>query len=230
MTFVLVPAGEFRMGSPTSEPGHRSDERLHTVRISRPFYLGVHEVSQHEWEVVMGPHVSAFPGSNRPVEQINFFDALEFTRRLSRMTGRMFRLPTEAEWEYACRAGTTTAYAFGPALSTRDANYDGRYPAPGQVRGEFRGATAAASSFRPNAWGLYDMHGNVWEWCADDYCAFLPAERADPIGRCESGYKVIRGGSWYFGADSARSAVRYRHRPQDRGFSLGLRIVREVRP
>jgi formylglycine-generating enzyme required for sulfatase activity len=212
MRFVLIPAGAFMMGSPADEPGHQPSEALHRVTIRRPFYLGAREVTQREWAAVMGSNPSHFRGAELPVEEVNWFEVHEFIRRLNARGAARFRLPTEAEWEYACRAGTSTPYAFGRTLSTKDANYDGRYPLPGQAAGRYRGRTVAAGSLRANAWGLYDMHGNVWEWCEDAF----DRER-----------KVIRGGSWYFNAESARSALRYHHRPQDRGFSLGFRLVRE---
>ena len=113
-------------------------------------------------------------------------------------------------------------------LSTADANYDGRYPLPGQALGSYRATPIAAGSLRANAWALHDMHGNVWEWCEDDFCPYQTNAITDPLGRCGSPLKVIRGGSWYFNADSARSALRYSHHPQDRGFSLGFRVVREM--
>lgn len=215
MPFVLIHAGTFHRPAP--------------VTISHPFYLGTREVTQREWRAIMGANPSHFRGDDLPVEEVNWFEVHEFIRRLNVRDGGGFRLPTEAEWEYACRAATATAYAFGDVLSTADANYDGRYPLPNQEPGEYRGRTTPAGSLRANAWGLYDMHGNVWEWCEDDFCPYATTATTDPIGRCNSGLKVIRGGSWYFNADSARSSLRYTHRPQDRGFSLGFRLARDVR-
>jgi formylglycine-generating enzyme required for sulfatase activity len=162
------------------------------------------------------------------VENVNWYEVHEFLDRLNRQGNGHYRLPTEAEWEYACRAGTTTPYAFGAELSTRDANYDGRYPLPRQAPGLHRDQTMPVASFRANAWGLYDMHGNLWEWCEDDVCPYPARRTTDGAARCASGLKVIRGGSWYFNAASARSALRYTHRPQDRGFSLGFRVVRDA--
>lgn len=230
MRLVLIPAGTFAMGSPPGEIGHQDAEGLHQVTISRPFYLGAREVTQREWLTVMGSNPSHFVtgGLGLPVEQVNWYEVHEFLRRLNQQGEGRFRLPTESEWEYACRAGTQTPYAFGNTLSTADANYDGRYPLPGQRAGSFRGAPIPAGSLRANAWGLHDMHGNVWEWCEDDYCRYPAGASTDPVGKCGSPLKVIRGGSWYFNADSARSALRYTHRPEDRGFSLGFRIVRDV--
>jgi formylglycine-generating enzyme required for sulfatase activity len=231
MRFVLVPAGTFVMGSPTTEPGRQKDEAQHQVVISRPFYLGETEVTQRQWFAVMRHNPSTFlsAGLDAPVEQVTWDQVQEFLRRLNARGRDRYRLPTEAEWEYACRAGSSSAYAFGARLSTDQANYDGRYPLPDQKEGHFRGTTTKAGSFPPNRWGLYDMHGNVWEWCADEYCPYLGVSAKDPVNACRSPFKTIRGGSWYFGADSARSALRYTHEPHLRGFSIGFRVLREAR-
>lgn len=229
LEFVLIKSGRFTMGSPVGEPGRQDDETAHEVVLSRDFYLSATEVTQRQWVAVMGYNPSTFrkAGLDAPVEQVNWHEVQTFLARLSAHNKARFRLPTEAEWEYACRAGTTTAYAFGDRLAATGANYDGRYPLPGQAAGTFRGMTIPVRSFRPNAWGLYDMHGNVWEWCADEHCPYPDGAATDPVNACGSKYKVIRGGSWYFGADSARSALRYTHEPQLRGFSIGFRVVRE---
>jgi len=207
--FVRIPEGEFTMGSSPAEPLRQEDEAPHRVVIAKSFQLSATEVTQAQWTKVMGSNPSAFKasGANAPVEQVTWHEVQAFLARLNARGNGRYRLPTEAEWEYACRAGTKTAYAFGDALSTKQANFDGK-------------ATMPVRSFAPNAWGLYDMHGNVWEWCATEYCPY-PAEA------CGSAFKVIRGGSWHFGADSARSALRYTHEPHLRGFSIGFRVVRE---
>ena len=230
MSFVRVPAGTFVMGANQDERFRRDDEVPHRVTITREFSLSATEVTQAQWTSVMGSNPSHFKnaGPNAPVENVSWNEVHEFLRRLNERGEGRFRLPTEAEWEYACRAGTTTAYAFGDWLSTDAANYDGRYALPGQKPGRYRASTIAVASFLANAWGLYDMHGNVWEWCADEYCPYPKTAVTDPFNRCGSKYKVIRGGSWYFGADSARSALRYTHEPQLRGFSIGFRVVREA--
>jgi len=210
MAFVSIPAGSFTMGSPPGEAGREPGEVPHVVTMPRSFWMGKFEVTQTEWQAVMGGNPSSFSasGGDFPVEQVNWFEVHAFLTRLAARTpGNRFRLPTEAEWEYACRAGTTTAYSTGPTLTRGQANITASATtAPAE-----RGQTTRVGSFPPNPWGLYDMHGNVWEWTDDD---------AGPL-------KIIRGGSWYFGADSARCALRYTHRPQDRGFSLGFRVVRE---
>ena len=214
MAFVRIPAGHFVMGSPESEPGREPQETRHDVDLTRPFEMGAYEVTQAQWQQVMGWNRSTFRGATRPVEQVNWIEIQEFLRRLTaHAEGVRFRLPSEAEWEYACRAGTTTAYATGDTLSQAAANYDGKETTP-------------VGRFAPNAWGLYDMSGNVWEWTADEHCPYAGTAVTDPRPACGSGLKVIRGGSWYFGADSARCALRYTHPPQERGFSLGFRVVR----
>ncbi|MGE0444678.1 MAG: formylglycine-generating enzyme family protein [Vicinamibacterales bacterium] len=223
MAFIKVEPGAFVMGSPASEPGREAQETEHAVRISRPFWLGAHEVTQAEWRAVMDSAPSHFTGNARPVEEITWFEAQDFVRRLAeRSPGNRFRLPTEAEWEYACRAGSAAPYATGATLVEGQANVSWAGPIAGAT-----GTTTPVGAFAPNAWGFYDMHGNVWEWTEDEHCPYPAGDASDPLGACGAPLKVIRGGSWYFAADSARCALRYTHRPQDRGFSLGLRIVRE---
>lgn len=209
MQFVHIPAGEFVMGST-----ERPDETPHRVVISRPFLMSATEVTQAQWMAVMGSNPSNFRDPKRPVERVSWYEVQDFLRRLNARGDGRYRLPTEAEWEYACRAGTKSEYAFGDRLTTKEANYDGTRTMP-------------VASYSPNRWGLYDMHGNVWEWCADEYCPYPKASVRDPFNRCGSQYKVIRGGSFYFGDDSARSALRYTHEPQLRGFSIGFRVIRE---
>jgi formylglycine-generating enzyme required for sulfatase activity len=176
--------------------------------------MATHEVTAREWASVMHPERSPSDGeAELPVVNVTWHDARQFLDRLNAGQRWRLRLPSEVEWEYACRAGTTTPYSTGQSLSTSQANYNGAFPLPGQAGGENRGHVMPVGSFTPNAWGLFDMHGNVWEWTNDAY---------------DETRKVIRGGSWRFNADSARCALRYTHRPQDRGDSLGLRLVRDV--
>jgi len=226
MAFVKLEAGGFVMGSPPDEIGREAQELQRAVRLSRSYWLGVFEVTQHEWQAVMGDNPSHFRRNDArlPVENVTWFDVQTFLERLTqRSPGNRFRLPTEAEWEYACRAGTDSAYGVGSTLNRAQANVAESvgHTAAGD------GQTTAVGSFAPNAWGLHDMHGNVWEWTEDDYCQYTVGPSVDPIPRCGAPLKVIRGGSWYFAADSARCALRYTHRPLDRGFSLGFRVVRE---
>ncbi len=231
MQFALVPAGDFLMGSPASEVGREAQEVQHSVHISHPFYVGRYEVTQRQWQRVMGSNPSWFQrcGPDCPVERVNWYEIQTFVARLNRGLAPPLRLPTEAEWEYACRAGTTMPFHMGANLTTSEANYDGGGPYPGFPKGEFRRTPVKVGTFPPNAFGLYDMHGNVWEWMEDWHCPYPAGPATDPLGgKCATTFKVIRGGSWYFGADSARCAFRYTHRPQDRGFSLGFRLVRDA--
>ena len=231
MRFVPVPAGRFMMGSRIAESYRRDEEVPHEVTITSPFLLGQFEVTQEQWRAVMGTTPSVFQGDpTRPVENVSWLDVQEFLRRLTATSsdGR-FRLPTEAEWEYACRAGAATTYHVGESLGAMHARIDPRRPDDPEGP-PASGGPVPVGSFAPNAWGLHDMHGNVWEWTADAHCSYSPDPSIDPRPACDGPLKVIRGGSWYFRADSARCAARYTHRPQDRGFSLGFRVVREVGP
>jgi len=226
--FRLVPAGRFLMGSPPAEIGREPQEAQHEVVLSRPLYVGETEVTQGQWRRVMGTSPSWFRacGDDCPVERVTWYDAQAFAARLSRLAHRTVRLPTEAEWEHACRAGTTTPFSTGASIDTAQANYDGEGPYAGAPPGRFRRAPVPVRSFPPNAFGLYDLHGNVWEWTSDWLCPYPTGTVTDPRGAaCATDFKVIRGGSFYFDAASTRCALRYTHRPEDRGFSLGLRVV-----
>ena len=206
------------MGTPAGEPDREPGETRHDVSVSS-FAMGRYEITQGQWARVMGTNPSHFAsrGEDFPVERVSLLDIREFLRRLNKASRTIrFRLPTEAEWEYACRAGTTTAFAFGRSLTRNEAN----------IRiGPEPDGTSRVGSYSANPWGLFDMHGNVWEWTEDDFCPYADAPQKDPVGRCESGLKVIRGGSWYFGPDSARCGLRYTHPPKELGFSLGFRVV-----
>lgn len=223
---VRVPAGTFRMGTPPAEQGREAQEVLHEVTLTRPFYLGKYEVTQAEWTRVMGSNPSQFQscGPSCPVERVSLHDVEAFIGRLNERAGPGFRLPTEAEWEYACRAGGTEPFGHSSSLSSRDANIDGRYPYNAS-KGTARNETTPAGYFAPNAWGFFDMSGNVWEWTADSQCPYPSGSVTDPVGTCSSDYHVIRGGSWKFDGNSARCGLRYTHRPQDLGDSLGFRIA-----
>jgi len=232
MEFVWIPPGTFLMGSNPMEPADPRPAPLHEVAITEGFYLGRYEVTQEEWERIMGENPGSFGecGPRCPIETVSWDEVQEFLRRLNELgPASLFRLPTEAEWEYACRAGTSTPFAGRSTLTAVHANIDGRMPYPGEPPGAFRGTPTPVGSFAPNGWGLYDMHGNVWEWTADEYCPYPSEPVSDPVGGCGSGVKNIRGGSWYFSASSARCGRRYTHAPSDRGFSIGFRVVREAR-
>ncbi len=225
---IKIPAGEFMMGSPPSETGRKNDETLHRVRISKDYRLGETEVTQGLWKTVMGnkPSHSSSCGDDCPVERVSWDDCQDFIRRLNGMvSGVRFRLPTEAEWEYAARAGTTTPFNTGRCLNTDQANYDASYPYTGCSEGEGWGKTLRVKSFTPNAWGLYDMHGNVWEWCEDWYGVYPSSDVTDFAGPSSGSERVCRGGSWENLARYGRSAYRNWSRPGNWSSNLGFRLA-----
>jgi formylglycine-generating enzyme required for sulfatase activity len=228
MVLVAVNPGPFMMGSPESEPGRNDDETQHRVTMPRLFYMGQHEVTQAEWTKVMGSNPSHFADCERcPVESVDFYQVNTFLSRLNAGTSSMrFRLPTEAEWEYACRAGTSTPYSVGAQITTAQANIDGRHSVDVEDGAAYE-KTLPVGTFPPNPWGLYDMHGNVWEWTNDRYGPYNPRQDTDPRGAEIGGTRVIRGGSWNFDAVSARCGLRYTHAPQDSDYSVGFRVVGE---
>ena len=236
---VEIPAGRFIMGSPLSEAGRNADERPHEVTLSRPFFLGRVEVTQQQWRAVMGTSPSHFAdcGETCPVENVSFIEVQQYLRNLnaSPSSAFVYRLPTEAEWEYACRAGTAAVsaaplpFSTGANLTTDQANYNGQHPYASFAPGVFRERPMPTGSFTPNAWGLADLHGNVWEWTADWYAPYPIGSARDPRGSATGETRVIRGGSWFFDANSARCALRYTHAQADRGFSLGFRVAADRR-
>jgi len=239
---VDIPAGTFLMGSPTTEPERADWEGPQTrVTLTYAFKMGKYEVQQAEYQAVMGTNPSYYAGhTNRPVEQVTWDEAMEYCRRLTEAqrsagclpAGRVYRLPTEAEWEYACRAGTTNAFGLGPALRSGMANFDAYFEYD-QAVGTFEnptgvdlGRTTAVGSYAPNAWGLYDMHGNVWEWCLDGWSAQLPGGTVTNTYTATTGTdRVIRGGCWYNAARACRSAYRLRATKYFYDNDLGFRIV-----
>jgi len=237
MSLVELPPGRFTMGSASSEAGRNDDEVLHDVEITRPFFIGQYEVTQQEWRTVMGTSPSHFAncGPRCPVENVTFGDVQQFLSKMnahvaprqSKAPALTFRLPTEAEWEYACRARTTGPFWTGENITTAQANYNGKFPYGSFAAGDNRQKTTPAGTFPLNPWGLGDMHGNVWEWTADWYAPYAETSSAniDPRGPASGDKRVIRGGSWYFDANSARCGLRYTHAPQDKGFSLGFRVA-----
>ncbi len=228
MTFALIPPGEFSMGSPAEEEWHRDDEVLHRVTLSKAFYMGTTEVTQKQWNALMDENPSFCTGDELPVETVTWKQAVEFCGKLSEKEGKTYRLPNEAEWEYACRAGTVTPFHTGQTIRPDEANYDGTKTYAGGPKGVFREETTEAGSFAPNAWGLHDMHGNVWEWCADWYAAYPEGEATDPIGPDKGDRRIIRGGCWVNFPAVCRSANRGNVPPVSWNFHLGFRVVREV--
>ena len=212
--FRWCPPGTFMMGSPESEKERDDVETQHIVTLTKGFWMMETQVTQKQWEAVMGDNPSYFKGDDLPVEQVSWFDCQEFCKKCSEL-GLPVQLPTEAQWEYACRAGTTGAYAgnldemawyWGNCYKTETTNPVGKKT--------------------PNAWGLYDMHGNVWEWCQDWYGPYPGGSVTDPTGPSIGSYRIYRGGSWEFNAGSCRSACRLFFFPADRRVHLGFRVVR----
>jgi formylglycine-generating enzyme required for sulfatase activity/outer membrane protein assembly factor BamB len=249
MKLARIPSGEFLMGSAEADPGARDDEMpQHRVRIGRPFYMGVYEVTQAEFQGLMESNPSSFTRdgllkdapedldcARLPVDNVTWYAAVEFCQRLSnvpaeREAGHIYRLPTEAEWEYACRAGTTTVFHFGDTLSAAQANFNGNHPFGDARQGPFLNRTTTVGSYEPNAFGLYDMHGNLNEWCSDKYDRdyYRASPEDDPPGSPEGTSPVIRGGDWYSDARDCRSAFRYADIPEGRFYALGFRVVCEL--
>ena len=227
LDMISIPGGSFMMGSPEDEGGN-SEKPQHQVTI-QPFFMGKFQVTQAQWQTVMGNNSASFQDSPlNPVEQVSWEDAVEFCDRLSQLTGKKYRLPTEAEWEYACRAGTDTPFHFGETISTELANYNGKYTYSEGVEGEYREQTTPVGYFKvANNFGLYDMHGNVFEWCEDDWHSNYQGAPTDGTAWL-SGYsskKVIRGGSWDYYPDFCRSAYRGLNSRNNRISSFGFRVV-----
>ena len=216
LKMALVPAGKFMMGSPGSEKGRSDGETQHEVTLTEPYYIGIYAVTQEQWEVVMGdnPSASITRGAKLPVTLVSWNDCQMFIYQLNAKTSGGYRLPTEAEWEYACRAGTTTAYSFGDSLTKADANIDGDN-------------IKSVGSYKPNAFGLFDMHGNVWEWC-EDWCGdYSAGSVADPEGPAPGKNRLLRGGSFNFTELFARSSYRNAgYPPAIRDYSYGFRLAR----
>ena len=269
MKLVLIPPGEFQMGSPKDDVERDNDELQHLVRITRPFYLGAYEVTQAEFQQVMGRNpswfsstgigkdeVSGLDTSRFPVDMVSWYDAAEFCNRLSQredlkpyyrlqqikrdedgsiasaqvtvLGGPGYRLPTEAQWEYACRAGTTTPFYMDSCTGSQ-ANVDGRLECV-TANPIFLRRTTQVGKYPPNAFGLYDMHGNVWEWCEDWYDAkfYFHSPLEDPVNRRKSNGHVLRGGSWYDPPRNVRSASRDERKPSDQSVGVGFRVARAV--
>ena len=239
MVLVPIPAGEFMMGSrlPAAEVAKRfnddaeffkNEHPRHRVTLTKSFHLGRTEVTQGQWEAVMGttpwkgkPFFKE--GDDYPATYVSWEDAVEFCRKLSETEGVEYRLPMDAEWEYACRAGTTTAYSFGDDESQLD-EYAWIKENTYNVGGEAYAHTVGQK--KPNPWGLYDMHGNVWEWCQDWSGEYPSGDVTDPAGPDSGSDRVIRGSGWGLNAWHCRSAIRYRGSPSNRGDSLGFRVLR----
>jgi formylglycine-generating enzyme required for sulfatase activity len=256
--FVLITGGTFIMGSPYSEPERRDNESPQHQATVSSLYMGKYAVTQKEYHAVTGTNPSDFRGDNLPVEQVSWYDAVQYCNARSVKEGLKaaytinqdrtdsdntggsdpfkwvvtwdksadgYRLPTEAEWEYACRAGTTTPFYMGDNITTDDANYDGNNPYNGNVRGLYRETTVPVGSFMQNAFGLYDMHGNVYEWCWDWAGNYPRDAQIDPFGPASGSHRIQRGGSWGSSALILRSAFRNYANPSYKNHYLGFRLV-----
>jgi len=230
MDFVWIPPGEFMMGSPTNEVERSDNETQHRVTITKGFWMGKFEVTQKQYTAVMGMNPSKYDlGGSYPVDTVSWDDAVAFCVKVKERTGLALRLPTEAEWEYACRAGTITAYSTGDAEAdlARAGCFDGNSERGFKIWkwDRRRNEPRAVGRFEPNAWGVYDMHGNVWEWCADWYGDYPTATVADSWGPGEGEYRVLRGGSWIDDAQDCRSASRLSNNPTSCYHYSGFRCV-----
>ena len=244
MKLVYIKPGSFMMGSTQSakEVARLAKSRTdlytdehppHRVTITKGFHMGAHEVTQEQYETVMGRNPSHFrKGGDYPVEGVSWEKATEFCRKLSAREGQTYRLPTEAEWEYACRAGTTTPFAFGNTISVGQANYDSRHVYGTGQKGKYRKCTTPVGTLKPNAWGLYDMHGNVWEWCQDWHAAgyYARSPSTDPPGPESGQSRVLRGGSWGSPPHYCRSVFRLWFHPSYRSCLNGFRVVLAPEP
>ena len=220
MNLAYIAPGEFAMGSPKTESGREGHETQHKVTLTKGFYIGIYTVTQAQWKAVMGEGASRFKGDDLPVDEVLWTDAVIFCKKLSEKEGRRYRLPTEAEWEYACRAGTTTAYHTGEGeAALAEAGW---YGGNSETK-----TTHPCGQKKPNAWGLYDMHGNVWQWCNDGYGEYPRDAVTDPAGSADGSRHVLRGGDWRCGPRFCRSAKRFGSGPNYRddvfrGFRVAL--------
>ncbi len=250
MKFMFIPKGRFVMGSPETEPDRQPDETAHEVFLTKDHYLGAHEVTQKQYEQVMKSNPSFFtpegPGKAKvkskstdqhPVERVTYDNAVEFCRKLSQLADERelkfsYRLPSEAEWEYACRAGTSTPLYFGLRVNSYKANFNGLSPYNDGGPGPFYRTTSRVGEYEPNAFGLYDMHGNVQEWCNDWYAAdyYAKSPKNDPPSPEKGTERVVRGGAWVNTGKSCRSAIRGKLPADKATYSTGFRIVLVVAP
>ncbi|UKO96611.1 bifunctional serine/threonine-protein kinase/formylglycine-generating enzyme family protein [Nostoc sp. UHCC 0870] len=228
LEMVQIPGGTFTMGSPAGEAERSSDESpQHEVTVPG-FFMGKYEITQEQYQAIMGTNPANFKGEKRPVEGVSWDDAVEFCEKLSQKTGKPYRLPSEAEWEYACRAGTTTPFYFGETITTDLVNYNGNFPYGAAPKGEYREQTTNVGIFPPNSFGLYDMCGNIWEWCEDVYndsYRGAPTDGSAWLTSSDNNRKLMSGGSWGDGAGYCRSAIRLGRWRANRYNAVGFRVV-----
>ncbi len=222
-----IEAGSFLMGSPSDEPERYDNERQHKVTLTQGYWLAESACTQALWLAVMGKNPASFQEDlNNPVEQVSWDDIQKFLIELNKLPDLNARLPSEAEWEYACRAGTTTPFSFGDNITPEQVNYDGNNPYNNGEKGLYREKTVPVKSLPPNDWGLYEMHGNVWEWCDDRYGDYSSEPVTNPTGATDGTSRVLRGGSWCSSARSTRSASRYFNTPEFSDYShFGFRFA-----
>ncbi len=214
LEMVLIPAGKFLMGALESEKSYSPNEKIHEVTLTKSFYLGKYEVTHEQWEWVMKNNPSTEKGPKLPVTDVSWEDTQTFLEKLNTITNKTFRLPSEAEWEYSCRANTKSSYHFGETLTPANANYvDSKHGNP-----------IAVGSYKPNDFGLYDMHGNVWEWCNDFLADYPDGKRIDPKGPVEGEFRIIRGGG-FDAVSRLRAAFRNFSSPTDQTKSIGFRLA-----
>jgi formylglycine-generating enzyme required for sulfatase activity len=227
LEMVKIPDGSFTMGSPEGEEGRDSNEGPQRTVTVQPFFMGRFAITQEQYQQVMGNNPSRFKGEKRPVENVSWNDATNFCDILSKRIGKSYRLPSEAEWEYACRALTTTPFHFGETITTELVNYDGRSTYAGAPKGQYREQTVEVGTLPPNAFGLYEMHGNVWEWCQDNWHENYQGapDNGNPWLNENDNRRLLRGGSWFYGPRDCRSAVRGRFSPDYRDVDRGFRVV-----
>ncbi len=228
LEMVYIPRGSFLMQSPEDQDENTDAESLQHQVTLQPFYMSKYPITQTQYQVIMGNNPSNFIGRSRPVERVSWHDATKFCQKLSEKTGKIYTLPSESQWEYACRAGTTTPFSFGETITSELVNYDGNYPYSNAPKGKYRQETTDVGTFPPNAFGLYDMHGNVWEWCLDvwhDNYNGAPTDGNAWESGGDSNRRVLRGGSWYFNSWDCRSAWRIYYYADDCINTWGFRIV-----
>lgn len=226
--FRWINAGTFLMGSPETEAERMDTENQHAVTLTKGFWIADTTVSQAFWEQLMGNNPSRFQGEQLPVDSITWHDATKFIEKLNCYNqSTVYSLPTEAQWEYACRAGTLTPFSFGEQINSNQVNFDGTAPYDNGSKSADRRVTINAQELPPNAWGLYGMHGNIWEWCQDWYAEYPSIPAQDPNGATKGLLKVLRGGSWFYSGRHCRSATRAHAAPDDAGIFLdyGFRLV-----
>ena len=225
MKFVWIPPGTFMMGSPKEEKHRDANELQHKVTLTKGFYMGVYLVTQEQWQAVMGNNPSSFKGEkNLPVEKVSWHDCQDFCKKLKEKDKKPYRLLTEAEWEYACRAGTTTPFYFGETISTDQANYNGDGIYGTGKKGVIREKTMPVGSFPANGFGFFDMHGNLFQWCQDLHGEYPQEDTADPQGAAKGNSRVLRGGSWTSHPAYCRSAFRFRNSAGYQNRHSGFRV------